>query len=91
MPDESSAGSIWSSGLMRSSAIDPVRVLMEACAAEWQRLAAWHADLAEKYRHAAQRPWETLPLGPRPPLHSVPLAERFPREAEELQRLERGQ
>jgi hypothetical protein len=68
-----------------------IRVLMEASAAEWERLAAWHADLAKKYSHAASRPWETLPLDPRPPLHSVPLAERFPRESEALRRIERGQ
>jgi hypothetical protein len=67
-----------------------VRALMEASAAEWARLAAWHADLAEKYSRAAPRPWETVPLDPRPPLHSVPLAERFPRDAEALRRIERG-
>jgi hypothetical protein len=68
-----------------------VRALMEASAAEFERLAVWHADLAEKFGHAASRPWETVPLDPRPPLHSVPLAERFPREAEALRRIERGQ
>jgi hypothetical protein len=67
-----------------------VRALLEASAAEYELLAAWHADLAEKFSHAASRPWETVPLDPRPPLHSVPLAKRFPREAEALRRIERS-
>jgi hypothetical protein len=67
-----------------------VRALMEASAAEFERLAVWHADLAEKYRRAASRPWEMMPLDPRPPIHSVPLDERFPREAEALRRIEGG-
>lgn len=65
-----------------------VRALLDASAAEFERLAAWHADLAEKFSHAESRPWETVPLEPRPPLHAVPLAERFPREAEALRRIE---
>ena len=67
-----------------------VRPLLEASAAEWERLAAWHADLAEKFSHAASRPWETVPLDPREPLSSVPLDKRFPREAEALRRIEGG-
>jgi hypothetical protein len=64
-----------------------VRALLDASAAEWERLAAWHADLAQKYSHAASRPWESVPLDPRLPL-SAPLSVRFPREAEALRRLE---
>jgi hypothetical protein len=67
-----------------------IRPLMEASAAELERMAVWHADLAEKYSRAASRPWETVPMDPHPPLHSAPLAARFPREAEALRRIERG-
>ena len=65
-----------------------VRALLDASAAEWERLAAWHADLAQKYSHAASCPWESVPLDPRLPLSVPPLSVRFPREAEALRRLE---
>jgi hypothetical protein len=67
-----------------------VRAILEASAAEWERLAIWHGDLAEKYRRAASRPWETVPLDVRPPIHNVSLADRFPSETEALRRLERS-
>ena len=67
-----------------------VRALLEASAAEWERLAAWHADLAQKYSNAASRPWESVPLDPREPLSVPPLSVRFPREAEVLRRLAVG-
>jgi hypothetical protein len=68
-----------------------IRPLMEASAAELEGMAEWHSDLAEKYSRAASRPWETMPLDPAPPLHSAPLAARFPRETEALRRIEQGQ
>jgi hypothetical protein len=42
--------------------------LMERHAAQWERIAVWHADLAEKYNRAASRPWETLPPDPPEPM-----------------------
>ena len=39
---------------------DPERYL-----SQWQRERDWHAQMAEKYRHAALRPWE--PVAPGPP------------------------
>jgi hypothetical protein len=67
-----------------------VRESLEASAAEWERVAVWHADLAEKYSRAASRPWETVPMDPRPPVHPLPMTKRFPHEAEALRRIERG-